>query len=56
MKIAIIIGVIIALFVFCMSPDFFSGEALSLTILLAVIAGVGYLISLLKQDQGQILY
>lgn len=46
-------GVLIALFVFYLSPDFFSSEALVLTILLALIAGVGYLISLLKQDQKQ---
>lgn len=51
MKIAIVIGVIIALFVFSLSPNFFSGESINLTILLALVAGVGYLIWLLKQDQ-----
>lgn len=51
MRTQIIIGILIALFVFSLSPDKFTNDSLLLAILLSAIVAVSYLIFLTRKDQ-----
>ena len=52
MKLAILIGVLIAIFVFSLPPNKATVDGLTLTFLLSLVAGLGYIIYYLRKDQN----